>query len=62
MWTWILVIMILFLILVLFEELIEFLVNRFILGPASWEGKIKRFLHSLIGWFKRKGKRPFSLK
>lgn len=43
-----------FLILFILEELIEFFVNRFALGPAPWEGKLKRFMKNQIAWLKKK--------
>ncbi|MGG0716883.1 hypothetical protein ABE096_04685 [Robertmurraya massiliosenegalensis] len=57
MWTWLTIMIVVFIVLVFLEELIEFLVNRIVLGPAPWEGKLKSFFDRVIEWFKRKVKR-----
>lgn len=61
MWTWLTIVIVVFLVLVFLEELKEFLVNRIVLGPAQWEGKLKRLFHRVIEYFKRKIKRQPSV-
>jgi hypothetical protein len=57
MWQWILVIVIPLFILAILEEIKEFFVNRYVLGPAVWEGKVKRAAWKSIQWLKKKLKR-----
>lgn len=54
MWPLFLLIVIPFLLLALIEEVIEFLVNRYALGPAAWEGKVKVFFQSKYRWIRKK--------
>lgn len=60
MWLWLLVILSPFIILAIIEELIEFFVNRYVLGPADWEGKLKFFVRKTISWIQKKLKKETS--
>lgn len=58
---WLLYFILPFLILAILEELIEFFVNRYALGPAPWEGKLKHFFANQLAWLKKKFKKEPSV-
>lgn len=60
MWEWILVIVIPILVLIVIEEGKEFFVNRYVLGPAPWEGKVKRYAQKGVYWVRKKLKKSTS--
>lgn len=60
MWLLLLIIILPLLILAIVEELKEFFVNRYVLGPASWEGKVRVFFHKVVDWMKKKLKKVSS--
>lgn len=61
MWSLLILILLPFFILVIIEESIEFFVNRYVLGPAKWEGRVKIFFQDAVAWAKRKLKKAPSL-
>jgi hypothetical protein len=61
MWLILQVIILSIVILAIFEELIEFFVNRYALGPAAWEGKLKNFYQKIRNWLKKKLKKEPSV-
>lgn len=54
MWPVIFILILPFLIIAILEELKEFFVNRYVLGPAAWEGKLKVFLQGKMIWLKKR--------
>lgn len=54
MWLLILVFILSILILAIVEEMKEFFVNRYVLGPAAWEDRLKEFLQKQMSWAKTK--------
>lgn len=54
MWLLLLIVFLSFLLLVIVEESIEFFVNRYALGPAPWEGKVRAYYKKLLHWLKGK--------
>lgn len=63
MWFWIFILIVPFIILLIFEEMIEFFVNRYAQGPAAWEGKWKEFVKNKVNQLKeRLGRAPVSSK
>jgi len=54
LWLWVWFVILPFLILAILEEMIEFFVQRYMLGPAEWEGKLKDIFARSYSGLKKK--------